>query len=248
MDQSFNINGVSMAIYRISYSEEFKRANLHNYGCNFNCTWCSYKLDNHNKPNKYLGLNEIKEALSKLDVERIHFIGGESTTNPLLTEIVNFVKNDLGIYTKIGHSNGYNLPPDSIDAISVSIKSLSEDFYLKYTGKSNKPVLKNFKKTYKKGINIDASSVLIPELVEYDEIIQIAEFIANIDKEIPYHITGYIPVPGASWRSPTYKEIIEAKKSAEAYLYNVKVSWYHSLDDYLKMTSENPQYQKVTVV
>ncbi|MCE5213692.1 MAG: radical SAM protein [Methanobacterium sp.] len=236
-----------MAIYKITYCEEFKRANLHNYGCNFNCTWCSYKLGNQTVPNKFLDLKKIKEVLSELDIERVHFVGGESSTYPLLYEVADFAKNNLGIYTKIGHSNGYNLPPKNIDAISVSIKSLSEDFYIKYTGMSNKPVLQNFQKAHQMGIMVDASSVYIPGQVDYDEIEEIARFIADIDPNIHYHITGYIPVPGTSWRSPTREEMLKAKKIAEDYLYEVQVSWFSSFDDYLKMISENPQYQKVTV-
>jgi pyruvate formate lyase activating enzyme len=236
-----------MAIYKISYSKNFKRANLHNYGCNFNCTWCSYKLGNQPKPDKFLDLQEIKEVLSELDIERVHFVGGELTTYPLLSEVADFAKKDLGVYTKIGHSNGYGVPPKSIDAISISIKSLSEDFYLKYTGKSNKPVLRNFKESYKMGIKVDASSVYIPGLVGHDEIEEVAGFIANLDPEIKYHITGYIPVPGAPWRAPTWDEIMNAKTIAEDYLDNVELSWFPSFNEYLKMISENPQYQKVTV-
>ncbi|MBP1945996.1 radical SAM protein [Methanobacterium petrolearium] len=237
-----------MAIYKISYSKEFKRANIHNYGCNFNCTWCSYKLGNHPKPDRFLDLGEIKEVLSRMDIEWVHFVGGEVSTYPLLEEVADFSKNVLGVRTKIGHSNGYNLPPESIDAISISIKSLSEDFYIKYTGKSNKSVLENFQAVYERGIEVDASSVYIPELIDHDEIEEIVTFIADIDPKIPYHITGYIPVPGTPWRTPTWDEITKAQKIAENYLEQVEVSWFSSFEDYLKMISKNPLYQKVTVV
>jgi len=183
-----------------------------------------------------------------LDIERLNFVGGELTTYPLLSEVADFAKYKLDVFTKIGHSNGYNLPPQSIDAISVSIKSLSEDFYLRYTGKSNTPILKNFKAAYKMGIEVDAISVYIPGLVERDEIERIAGFIANIDPKIPYHITGYIPVPGAPWRVPSWDEIMNAKQVAEEHLDDVEVSWFSSFEDYVKMINENSQYQKVTVI
>lgn len=236
-----------MAIHKITYSEEFKRANLHNYGCNLNCSWCLYKLEGKPRPEKFLKLDEIKKVLCELDIKRAHFVGGEITTCSQLSEITNFTKNELGIYTKIGHSNGFYLPPESIDAMSMSIKSLSEDFYRRYTGKSNKTVLKNFKTIYKRGIELDASSVYIPGLVESDELSQIAEFISKIDPGIKYHITGYIPVPGVSWRSPTYTEIIQGKNAAEEYLENVNLSWFPSSDEYIKMIQKSPEYQKVTV-
>lgn len=236
-----------MAIYKISYSHQYKRANIHNYGCNFNCTWCSYKLQGKYKHPKFLKVEEIKKNLNELDIDKVHFVGGELTTYPQLSEICDFTRNELDIYTKIGHSNGYNLPPDSVDALSMSIKSLSEDFYLKYTGKSNIPVLKNFKGAYKRGTHIDASSVFIPGLVECTEIEAISKFISSIDPKIHYHITGYIPVPGAPWRSPILDEIERAKIAAEKYLDNVSISWFSSVNDYVKMTTEDPKYQSIKI-
>jgi len=75
----------------------------------------------------------------------------------------------------------------------------------------------------------------------------IAEFIAKLDPEITYHITGYVPVPGVSWLSPTYDEILKGKSAAEEYLENVNLSWFPSPDEYVKMIQKNPEYQKITV-
>jgi len=236
-----------MVIYKISYSRNYKRANIHNIGCNFNCPWCSYKLNGKKHFPKILRVNDIKNILNGFEVDRVHFVGGELTTNPNLSELCNYTRNELDVYTKIGHSNGYNLPPSSVDAISISIKSLSEDFYLSYTGKSNIPVLENFKKSYEMGIQVDASSVFIPGLVDHPEIEEISKFIALLDPKIHYHITGYIPVPGAPWRSPTLYEIEKAKMVAEMNLKNVSTSWFSSVDDYFKMTDEDPKYQSIPI-
>ena len=89
-----------MAIYKISYSNKYKRANIHNYGCNFNCKWCSYKLQDSPKPYNFLSLNKIKEVLRELDIDNVHLVGGELTTNPLLSEICDFTRNELDLYTK----------------------------------------------------------------------------------------------------------------------------------------------------
>lgn len=234
-------------IYKITYSKEFKRANLHNCGCNFNCAWCSYKLKKADKEKKFLTPTEIKKILANLDIDRVHFVGGEPTTYPRLSEISDFAKNELGAYTKIGHSNGFNMPPNSIDAMSISLKSFSNDIYRKYIGKSNTPVLKNFVDIYKQGIEVSASSVFIPGLVECDEIEKISKFIAQIDPEIHYHITGYVPVSGAPWRSPTYDEIKKAKMAADRYLNDVDISWFPSVTEYIEMTKVTPKYQSVRV-
>lgn len=55
-----------MAIYKISYNSQYKRANIHNFGCNFNCPWCSHKLHEKRCFPKFLGVDGIKEVLKKL--------------------------------------------------------------------------------------------------------------------------------------------------------------------------------------
>ena len=236
-----------MAFYKITYSEKFKRANLHNYGCNFNCAWCSYKLNGHGKPERFLTVDKIKEVLSLLDLERVHFIGGEPTMYPGLAEIAEFAHNQLGAYTKIGHSNGSCIPPDHIDAWSVSIRTVSDKVHRDYTGgKSALTVLRNFKEAYDKGIILDASSILIPDLFGQDEIERIAQFIAEIDPNIPYHIVGYIPVPDSPWRKPTSDEVKKAEDVAKKYLKHVTSSCLSS-EDYSTLHTKDIRYRSIRV-
>ena len=64
-----------MAFHRITYHEQYKFATLHNYGCTFRCSFCSYKLRSGAdgrpgfavpKPQKYLTVEEIKKVLLEL--------------------------------------------------------------------------------------------------------------------------------------------------------------------------------------
>jgi len=237
-----------MPFFKITHSRRFKRATLYNYGCNFDCTWCSYKLNGNanTRPGRFLGMERIKEALRKLDIDRVHFVGGEPTSCPDLPGIAGFAHNDLGVFTKIGHSTGFNMPPDNIDAVSISIKSLSDGIHRKYTGVSNRRVLANFQAMWGKGIAVDASSVLIPGLVEKDEIERIARFVAGIDPGIPYHIIGYVPVPGAPWRKPSPDEVKEAVGLAERHLRNVTSSCL-TVDDFLHHRERDERYGSIRV-
>ncbi|GAA5819687.1 MAG: radical SAM protein [Methanobrevibacter sp. CfCl-M3] len=221
-----------MTIHRITYSKEPKRANIINYGCNFNCPWCLYRIKTKPEKCDYLTLDEIKDKLNKMNIEGANFLGGEITTCSHLEELTYFTHENLGLYTKIGHTNGYISPPDYIDEIGMSIKCFSNELHKKHTGKSNKPILKNFKNIHDKGVYIKASTVYIPNLVDNEEIKEIAKFIGNIDPKIKFHITGYIKIPGTPWRSPTYDEVLNAKKIAEEYLDNVNFSWYSSSNEY----------------
>ncbi|MDR2830723.1 MAG: radical SAM protein [Methanobrevibacter sp.] len=228
-----------MTIHKIDYSKKDpKRANVINYSCNFNCKWCLYKIKTKPKSN-YMEVNEIKHILNTMEINGVNFLGGEITTHPDLEELTYFTHEVLGVHTKIGHTNGYISPPKYIDEIVMSIKMFSDELHRKYTGKSNKPILKNFKNTHDKGIRIKASTLYIPDLVDSEEIEKIAKFIGDIDPEIRLHITGYIKIPGTPWRIPTYDEMINAKKLAENYLKNVDFSLYCSTNDYENKFSKN---------
>ena len=193
-----------------------------------------------------LGAEEVKDVLTGLDVERVHFLGGEPTLNSDLAEVARFAHEELGAYTKIGHSNGSILPPAHIDAISVSLKAFDEALHRDYTGMSNAPVLANFEAMYRQSIQVDASSVFIPGYVGLEEIERIARFIAWLDPEIPYHITGYVPVPGAPWRGPTREEVEKAAEAARRYLAHVTFSAL-TADDFFHLRERDVRYRSVRV-
>ena len=50
------LDEMAMGIHKITYSDIFKRANVYNYGCNFKCAWCSYKLKENGKPTEFLSM------------------------------------------------------------------------------------------------------------------------------------------------------------------------------------------------
>nr|MDO8043792.1 radical SAM protein [Candidatus Baldrarchaeota archaeon] len=105
----------------------------------------------------------------------------------------------------------------------VSIKAFSYQVHKYYTGKSNRRVLRNFKSIYENAPEkLSAETVLIPGLVDIDEIERIAKFISSIDPTIPLRIDCYWPVvPNTPWRAPTREEIRSAVISARKYLENV---------------------------
>jgi pyruvate formate lyase activating enzyme len=51
----------------------------------------------------------------------------------------------------------------------------------------------------------------------------VAEHISRFDN-IPFHIMGYIPVPGQPYRRPTVNEMNEAQRIAQRYIKDVKYS------------------------
>ncbi len=234
-------------IRKVTYSERYRRANIHTARCNFRCLGCSYKLRTEEE-GKALAPEEVMDALRNLNLRRVHFIGGEPTLCPDIEAIAEFCHEKLGIRTKIGHSTGWNMPPEHIDEMNITIKAYSDDLHKKYTGVSNRRVLSNFRKIYSRGVVLSASTVLIPGMIDANEIERIARFISDVDPMIPFHITGYIPVPDIPWRSPTQSEMLEAKNLAEQYLEKVSTSWFESAEDYTEMVRRNPRYQSIRVL
>jgi pyruvate-formate lyase-activating enzyme len=210
-------------------------------GCNFRCTGCILKLspwDCH-LPNdirsrlerlpsiETLSLNEIRRIVEPLRIRKAVLGGGEPTIDSQLIDVIKLL-HDLNVTTVL-LTNGYALDEDGVeelqdaklDQIWVSIKALTASLHTQYTGKSNRRVLRNFKLLSRGGIHVRAESVLIPQLIEYDEIKSIASFIASVNSSIPYRIDGYIPVKGTIWRMPSRQEMLKAIQEARKHLENV---------------------------
>jgi len=81
-----------------------------------------------------------------------------------------------------------------LHAANVDLKSFSEDFYKKICGGHLKPVLKTLELMKKLGIWLEITTLIIPTLNDSEEEIKkIAEFIVNLGKEIPWHLSRFYP-------------------------------------------------------
>lgn len=95
-----------------------------------------------------------------------------------------------------------------LDQIIFSIKAITPALHLDYTGYDNKTILRNFMKTAAcKSVALHTETVFIPDYVDGAEVLKIAEFIASVDRSIPFRIDAYLPVQGLPWRCPTVEEI-----------------------------------------
>jgi pyruvate formate lyase activating enzyme len=91
-----------------------------------------------------------------------------------------------------------------LDAANVDLKAMSEDFYHKICGAKLQPVLERIKQYYELGIWIEVTTLIIPGYNDkVEELEQIAEFIADIDKGIPWHVTAFYPTYQLNHAPPT---------------------------------------------
>ena len=222
-----------MAFHRITYHEQYKFATLHNYGCTFHCSFCSYKLRSGAEgrpgfavpaPKRFLSVEEIKKVLLDIRPEKVYFMGGEPTVAKELPEILAFAKNELGAETKLGHTNGSNLALANLDGANVGFKAWSEDLHQEITGRPKALIYDNFAAAFKRGMNLAANMVYVPGLVEDAEFIGCLEFLRDLSPDIPFHIMGYIPVPGQPYRRPTDDEMTHITELCKKYLNKVAAS------------------------
>jgi len=243
-----------MAFYRVTYNRKHDFATVHNYGCTFRCPICSYKLRSgpngtpglaYPRPERYLSADEIKDALLSADPGSVHFMGGEPTVSKMLPEILDFVKNEMGAETMLGHTNGSNLSIDDLDAANVGLKAWDEATHLAVTGIEKSRIFGEFENAARRGMRLSANIIYIPGLVDIDQIESTAEFVAGLGA-IPFHIMGYIPVPGQPYRRPTKDEMEKARSAAEKHIPDVRYS--HLSPEQVLMLERNDDRFDVEVI
>ena len=221
-----------MAFYKVTHNSRYDFATVHNYGCTFKCPICSYKLASgaegipgqaHPKPERCLTADEIKDALRSVSPGSVRFMGGEPTVAKELPEMLDFVKNELGAETMLGHTNGSSMDFASLDAANVGLKAWDEDVHKFITGVDKKRIYGNLDRAAKNGMKLAVNLIYIPGLVDLDQIEAVAEFISSYGN-ISFHIMGYIPVPGQPYRRPTAEEMNDAQKAAQKHIAEVKYS------------------------
>ena len=188
-----------MAFYRITWNEKYDFATLHNWGCTFRCPFCSYKLRSGEngrpgfaepKPERFLSVVEMKDALRRVSPGKVYFMGGEPTVAKELEEMISFAKHELGAETRLGHTHGSRLPLPDLDGANVGLKAWSEELHLEITGRPKSLIYDNFRAAFDSGMKMAANLVFIPGLVGLDEMEGVVSFLAGLDRNIPFHIDG----------------------------------------------------------
>jgi len=218
---------------RISYlAVSEKRCTVQVTDCNFMCRGCfSNKRHNHciditpSRLAKYIPAN--KEVM---------LAGGEPTIDKqdLLSLIHELDRQKLIIST-----NGYLLDKTLIHelkdiTVHIDLKALNPKLHKWYTGKDNTRVLEAIQLLYANEFDFTVSTVFIPDVVDIEEIEDIARFLSGIG-DIKYKIIRYIPVGGLS-RRPHIWEIETAVKIAKK---------YHSSVSSSVENRSHPKYRKI---
>jgi len=212
-------------------------------GCNFRCEFCqNWQISQMSKHGEVLG--ESLSAKQKVDAalrNKTKSIAMTYNDPTIFFEYALDVCKEAkkkGIKT-VFVSNGYiakeaieTIAP-YLDAINIDLKSFNNEFYKKICGARLEPVLDAIRCYHEKKVWVEITTLIIPgENDSDDELAQIAEFIASIDKDIPWHISRFHPDYKMTSRFPTSVERMEkaydiGKMSGLNYIYTGNIIGGH---------------------
>jgi len=174
-------------------------------GCNFRCLHCqNFEISQMPVRNGIvIGDEATPEQVVQMAIET-----GSKSIAYTYTEPSIFLDYALDI-AKIAHehdiknvfvTNGYmtaealELLAPYLDAANVDLKAFTNDFYKRICRARLAPVQENIQLLKKLGIWLEVTTLVIPTLNDSDsELQQIADFIAELDVDIPWHISAFYP-------------------------------------------------------
>jgi pyruvate formate lyase activating enzyme len=178
---------------------------LSTVGCNFKCLHCQ-NADISQYPS-IRGGEIAGRDMSAEDVVSTAQNAGALSISYTYTEPTIFMEFALDC-AKLAHekkiknvfvSNGYTTAEavkaiaPYLDANNIDLKG-GDDFYLKVCGARLQPILDTISLMYELGVWIEITTLIIPGYNDSDVTLnKIAEFIASIDKSIPWHVTQFYP-------------------------------------------------------
>lgn len=218
-------------------------------GCNFKCDFCqNFEIAQYPKNSsaiigKDLPPEYLVDYALKNNIPSIAYTYNEPTVFFEYTFETAKLAHQYGI-KNIYVSNGFQTPEalekiaPYLDAINIDLKSFSEDFYLKICGGRLAPVLENIKLAHHLKIWTEITTLVIPNQNDStEELKKIADFIAMVNPDIPWHISRFFPYYKMNNLAPTYLEKLEeayqiGKKSGLNYVYigNIQTDCYENTD------------------
>lgn len=170
--------------------------------CNFDCSYCenSYiaRGSGENLFRHRLAPEELVSKAKAIDCRNVAFTVNEPTVS--FPYFLRMAKAARKVGLKSGcATNGYfttasvTSMAEQIDFVNVSLKSIRDDFYQgSCRVPSSVPVLRNIRVLYEKGVHVEITTPITPEMDEI-EAGAIAREIAAISKDIPWHIFWLLP-------------------------------------------------------
>jgi len=211
-----------------------KILSLGTFGCNFHCDFCqNWQMSQISRKDfsdhghgwksflnqiDYLSPDEVVQIAKENNLPSVAYTYNEPAIwSEYAIDIARLAKKE-GI-KNVYVTNGY-LSPECLDfvapyldAVNIDLKSFDEEFYLKTCGAKLQPVLNSIKKLHAAGVWIEITTLVIPGANDLEkEFKNIAEFIASVDKNIPWHLSAFHPDYKIQDRGRTELKTLERAK------------------------------------
>ncbi len=185
-----------------NFMPKTKALSFGSISCNFRCKHCqNYEISFADLNYPYireLTPEDVLDLAKRSDADGIAWTYNEPT---ILHE---FALDSSKILRKEGYyityvTNGYMSKEaidqfDVLDAANVDVKSFSDEFYRKICKAKLDKVLESVEYMHKKGIFLEITYLVIPELNDSDEEIKsFSEWVLSMDKSIPVHFSRFHP-------------------------------------------------------
>jgi len=226
-----------MKVYHVVYEPTSKSVDIHFWTqCTLACRSCYTRYETldfglfddpishiackgpKRAPSRFLSLEEVLALLRGREVRSAIFMGTEAALDPEMPALARALHEEFLSYN-ILLTNGLK-PADmrNIDEVIFSLKAVTPARHNAYTGRDNAAILSNFEALARSGRKMQSETVLIPGLIEAEEVERVAGFIAGIDRRITLRIDAYFPVGDNPWRAATAAEVEEAACLARRHL------------------------------
>ncbi|MFH0838969.1 MAG: AmmeMemoRadiSam system radical SAM enzyme [Candidatus Omnitrophota bacterium] len=185
-------------------------------GCNFKCNFCqNWELSQLSKGKDIAITNTLvkpEEIIAQALSHKCNSISYTYTEPTVFFEYaydIGKLAKAKGLYN-VFVTNGYMNPEcldmlkGILDAANVDLKSFREGFYERICGARLKPVLEVIRYMRKLNIWVEVTTLVVPgENDSEEELKDIAEFLSDTGKEIPWHISRFHPDYNMTTKSPT---------------------------------------------
>ncbi|MFO7956423.1 MAG: AmmeMemoRadiSam system radical SAM enzyme [Candidatus Brocadiia bacterium] len=174
-------------------------------GCNFRCSFCqNWRISQVDATPGFesIGYVEPEETVRKAVRQGAASIAYTYTEPTIFMEYAldcAELAQDQGL-KNVFVTNGYQTPEaidamaGLIDAANVDLKAFTEEFYRHFCRAHLEPVLEAIRTMHEAGIHVEVTTLVVPGQNDDDEQLQgIAEFIADVSADMPWHISRFHP-------------------------------------------------------
>jgi len=155
----------------------------------------------------------------------VAFTGGDITCCPeFYAECARLIKKQTKLWVLI-ETNGYGLTPQNLDCLAESgvdafwldIKAFDAEKHQWLTGCSNERILKLPQQIIERGFVLEVLSLYIPDLVETEDLENIARILAAVDATLPFTILAFFPeYRMKDFARPSVTNMVEAYQRTKA--------------------------------